>query len=136
MHRALTMLLVFASALSLADDVQARLNYTLHCRGCHLADGRGAPEAVPDFSVNMAHYLHTEGGREYVVQVPGAANAPLSDEQLADVINWIYGNLPVGEIVGEYQPFSSEEVASYRQIPLVNVQESRKVLLQRIRENQ
>ena len=129
-------LLIFASGLLAAADWSdaARLNYTLHCRGCHLSDGRGAPGAVPDFSINMARYLSVEGGREYVVRVPGAANSPLTDQQLADVTNWIYANLPVGPMPEHYTPFSREEVAQYRREPLVNVLESKEELERRIRE--
>ena len=57
----------------------ARQNYILNCQGCHLADGTGFRGKVPKMAGFVGYFLHVDGGREFIVQVPGAANAPISD---------------------------------------------------------
>jgi mono/diheme cytochrome c family protein len=72
-----------------ADDRAAHKNYLLHCSGCHLADGAGAPlYGVPDLRATVPVFLQTPGGRDYLAQVPGVMNAALDDARLAAVMNW------------------------------------------------
>ena len=81
----LTLALGGASAAS-AETPQ--ILYMLQCQGCHLADGTGAPGAVPSLE-GMGRFLSVPGGREYLVRVPGSAQSPLSDLELAEVLNWM-----------------------------------------------
>ena len=65
-------------ALSAAgvDPMQARLNYMLNCQGCHAVDdGRGLND-IPAMADFVGKFLTVDGGRAYLVQVPGSANAP------------------------------------------------------------
>jgi len=61
-----------------AGEQPPLVNYMIHCMGCHLPDGSGNPPEVPDTRGEMGRLLSVEGGREYLVQVPGAAQAPIS----------------------------------------------------------
>ena len=63
-------------------------DYLLHCSGCHQADGAGVPGVVPPLS-GLAPFLATPAGRAYLVRVPGVAQAPLDDERLAALLNWV-----------------------------------------------
>jgi mono/diheme cytochrome c family protein len=113
------------AAPALADAVpQARLDYMLNCQGCHLADGSGHPGRVPDLRRSLAPLLGVEGGREFLLRVPGAATAPLDDARLAAVMNWILGEFAPGAVF----PFSAEEVGRLRAAPLTDVQSLRRVL--------
>ena len=47
-----------------------RVDYMLHCMGCHLTTGEGDPPTVPS-AAKMALFLQVEGGRQYLVRVPG-----------------------------------------------------------------
>ena len=67
-----------------ADDRQARINYMLNCQGCHTPDGSGAPGKVPSLKNFMGNFVQVEGGREFLIQVPGAAQSTLSDAELAE----------------------------------------------------
>ena len=60
-----------------------RILYLLHCQGCHLADGSGKPGAVPPLAAALGRFPGVDGGRAYLVQVPGSAHSPLSDAELA-----------------------------------------------------
>ena len=53
-----------------------RQNYILNCQGCHLPDASGSPGVVPRMNDFIGNFLHVDGGREFIVQVPGSANAP------------------------------------------------------------
>lgn len=85
-------------------------DYMIHCMGCHLADGQGMPPEVPAFDNALSKMADSSRGRAYLVRVPGASQAPLSDGELAAVINWIlssYTNRP-------FRKFSTQEVSNYR----------------------
>ena len=85
-------------------------DYMIHCMGCHLADGQGMPPDVPSFDSRLTQLSATHEGRAYLVQVPGAAQAPISDAELADVLNWILASYTDTR----FTAFSADEVAGYR----------------------
>ena len=112
------------------------VDYMLHCRGCHLADGSGAPGRVPDFRNQVGRYLQVAGGREYLIRVPGSAQSPLDDEALAAVLNWIVEAFGPPEVAGHFEPFDAEEVARHRSAPLVDVEKAREALLEQLERAQ
>lgn len=67
----------------------ARFDYLLHCSGCHLPDGGGAPPEVPSLRGPMGTLVATPEGRDYIARVPEVAQAPLADDALARVLNWV-----------------------------------------------
>ena len=69
-----------------AADSYEEHDYILNCSGCHRMDGSGST-VVPSLQ-NMPELNGKPGAREYWVQVPGAAQAPLSDARLAALMNW------------------------------------------------
>ena len=91
----------------------ARLNYILHCQGCHLPDGSGSPGKVPDMRGEVSQFLTIPGGREYLVQVPGAATSRLSDGELADLLNWLVKTMGPPPPSG-FKPYSQAEVSRLR----------------------
>ena len=132
--RARIALALIAAAFSLAaarpaPGETAQIHYMLQCQGCHLADGTGAPGAVPSFENFVGKFLAVPGGREYLVRVPGSAQSPLSDRELADVLNWIVRAFGPEAIAAAFEPFSAEEVARVRNPPLTDVESVRRGLL-------
>lgn len=97
---------------AMAGEV-AEHDYLLHCAGCHRFDGSGSA-AVPELD-QVAHYAASSGGREYLVRVPGIANAPVSDERLAALLDYVVATFGDGRRTPR---FSGEEVAAYRRRPL------------------
>ena len=75
--------------LSDAARTAARFDYLLHCSGCHLPDGTGAPPEVPSLRGPMGALVATPEGRDYIARVPEVAQAPLGDDALARVLNWV-----------------------------------------------
>jgi mono/diheme cytochrome c family protein len=103
--------LLCASAGAFAD---ARQDYVLNCMGCHLVDGTGSPPAIPRLKDRVGYYLTIPQGREYLVQVPGAANSLLDAGRLARVLNWIVEEFSGASRPQHFQPYDAEEVAEYR----------------------
>jgi len=102
-------------------------DYLLHCSGCHLENGAGSPPAVPDLRLSMSWLAGTEEGRSYLVRVPGASQAPISDAQLSAVINWMLRTYVAQEHA--VKPYTAAEVSRYRKIPLYNPVDLREQLM-------
>ncbi len=105
------------------------LDYTLECEGCHRADGSGTPGSVPALRDSVARLLAIPGGREYLVRVPGVAQAPLDDAALAAVLNWMLDRFDRAHVPAGFAPYGAEEVGRLRKQPLVDVEAVRKRLV-------
>jgi mono/diheme cytochrome c family protein len=120
-------------APSVAAVATPRLQYVLHCAGCHGLDGAGAPAAyVPDLR-RLGAWLRVEGGRDYVMKVPGMRGSGLDDAQLAAVANWMLEHLARDSLPPAHQPFRPDELRRARAEPLVDVAGERRRLLERAR---
>lgn len=113
---AVSVLLLAASAASHADGhYSARTNYTLHCQGCHGADGLGSlPERVPPLANSIGNFLRVSDGRRYLVQVPGVAYAGLDDADLAQLLNYVLERFSAAQLPTEFRPYTAAEVTSVR----------------------
>jgi len=112
-----------------AGNYTVKVNYTLHCQGCHLEDGSGTQGKVPALKNEVGKFLHTEGGREYLIQVPGTSQSPMTDAEIAEVLNWILENFSADQLPADFVPYTTQEVASVRLEPLANVSAVREGLL-------
>ncbi|BAN48078.1 hypothetical protein [Metapseudomonas resinovorans] len=110
-----------------------QFDYMLNCQGCHLPDGSGNPaRQVPAFPGQLGKFLGVPGGREYLVQVPGSALSGLSDEALADVLNWMLETFSAAELPTGFTPYTGAELHAWRQSPPADVERVRRELLERI----
>jgi hypothetical protein len=120
--------LVLAAASSVARADPA-LDWMLHCRGCHGADGAGVGDAVPRLAGEVARFLAVPGGREFLVRVPGVAQSELSDDRLATLLTWLVRRFgPTGPAAAA-PPFTAAEVGRWRREPLVDVAGTRRALV-------
>lgn len=110
------------------------INYMVHCMGCHTSDGSGTSENVPGLKNFMGKFLEVDGGREFLIRVPGAAQSLLSDSDLALLTNWMLISFSAEQLPDSFAPYTAKEVAILRKNPLVNVSESRALLVQRMEE--
>ncbi|MEX2126133.1 MAG: cytochrome c [Woeseia sp.] len=120
---------IAAGSAAYAAEPSPVVNYMLHCMGCHLADGSGSPPDVPDVRGEMGRMLTVDGGREYLVQVPGAAQAPVSDAELAAIVNYMLETFNAETLPENYRPLTGDEVAEWRQHWLPHVAAVRQALL-------
>jgi hypothetical protein len=109
-----------------------RINYILHCQGCHLVDGAGTVDKVPALKNEVGRFLHVPGGREFLIQVPGTSQSALTDAEVAAVLNWILENFSSGQLPADFIPYTTLEISRYRQAPLTNVSAVRAKLMEEI----
>ena len=108
--------LVVVSLFGMAGPTVAdpRGDFLLHCAGCHLADASGAPPYVPSLAGPLGRLVASAEGRDYIARVPGAAQAPISDDALAAVLNWILFEYNRDSLPTSFKPLRGAEVANSR----------------------
>lgn len=103
-------------------------DYVLHCQGCHRPDGGATPESVPALAGQVARFLQVPGGRAYLARVPGVAQAPLGDDAVASLLNWMVSRFDGAHVPVDFAPYRAEEVRALRREPLVDVERTRRRL--------
>lgn len=94
---------------------QAEQDYLQHCSGCHMMDGRGsAQNLVPTMLGSVGHFVRTGGGRVFLIQVAGVAQAPISDQAVADLLNWLLPTFGKADMPAQFTPYTAAEVAVAR----------------------
>ena len=109
-----------------------RIDYMLHCQGCHLEDGAGTFGKVPALKGFVGKFLRVPGGREYLIQVPGSATSIVDDAGLAGILNWIVLEFSPNEAPADFEPYTASEITPLR-VPLTEVIQKRAALLDLIR---
>ena len=128
--------LVVGATAAAADGAEinpdrARINYMLNCQGCHLPAGEGVGD-IPQMQNFVGNFLKVPGGRAFLVQVPGSANAALDDAALAELLNWMLLEISAAQLPEDFKPYTAAEVGHYRTSPLSDVNAVRLPLIQKI----
>lgn len=105
-------LLLGAAAPAARADPE--VDYLLHCSGCHMPDGSGLDQVVPTLHDVIGRIVAEPEGRAYIVRVPGVSQAPISDEKLTDVINWMLAEFSSETLPDDFEPFTVSEVGRSR----------------------
>jgi len=103
--------LLLAGAIAGADP---RSDYLLHCAGCHQPNGRGLPPEVPSLVGPLGAIASSTEGRDYLARVPGASQAPLTDDELAAVLNWILAEFNGDTLPEDFRPLKGKEIGMSR----------------------
>jgi hypothetical protein len=82
---------------------------------------------VPAIRTTLLAFAGMPAGRQFLVQVPGAAQSTLSNAELAELLNWMIENLSMDP--GRFTRFTEKEVADYRTQVIVDVRATRTRLL-------
>jgi hypothetical protein len=123
----LCLLGVGSGPAAVAHDVET--NYRLYCMGCHVHDGSGLEGKVPSVRATLVPLAQRPAGRQFLVQVPGVAQSPLSNADVAALLNWMVLNLADAPAPQNIAAFTEDEVARYRSERLVSVRATRARLL-------
>ena len=109
-------LLLIAMPFAHADP---KVDYLLHCSGCHMPDGTGLSNVVPTLHDVIGRMVAEPEGRDYIVRVPGASQAPINDEKLAEVLNWMLTEFSSKTLPENFKPLTVKEVkrARRQQLP-------------------
>jgi len=119
------LLLVVLTATTTWSKPPPEQDFMLYCMGCHQRDGSGLSGRVPSLR-GADRFLRPAGGRAYLVRVPGVANAGLSNERLAALLNWV-----LAEFGGsEFRHYTAEEVGPLRAKPFINPAAARKAVFE------
>ena len=122
-----------AVSLSIALSANAGSNttrpefesYVLHCSGCHRIDGSGVAGVAPDLR-EIGVLLQSDAGRAYLGRVPGVAQAPLGDRELARLLNWVLTE--IAQTTPD-PPYSAKEIGTLRAKPLRDPLAARRELI-------
>ena len=106
----------------------------LQCQGCHKANGGGIEGSVPDLRTFGKLLLAVPEGRQFYVSVPGSANSPLTDQELAEVLNFIVSDIldDAEDQADSLSRFTGDEIARYRSLKIPDVLERRKELVKSV----
>jgi cytochrome c553 len=117
------------------DAGSPRMNFLLHCSGCHGQDGSGSPSSgVPTMRGTLGHFLKAQDGREFLIQVPGTAQSSLSHAETAELANWLLKTFSPQEVPANTPPYTTAEVARLRGSPLADAPGRRAEIVQRLKE--
>jgi hypothetical protein len=123
---------VGASALERPESASnVAQNYLLFCGGCHGDAGTGVPHKVPALAGKVGRFLRVEGGREFLLRVPGVANSQLSPGAVAAVMNLCLEKFTSPLERSGVAPYTAGEVQQARRQPMISVERTRQVLLTR-----
>ena len=110
---ALQTLLAFADGSAIQAN-EPRIDYLLHCGGCHGMAGQGSPPVVPSLRVDSGLLASVPGGRDYLIRVPGSAQSRLDDAALARVLTWMLRSFSADTLPKNFKPFTALEVGRGR----------------------
>ena len=122
-------------ALSLhAQPLSPKNHFILRCVGCHGPDGSGSEKGgIPDFNGYVGAFSYLPEGRLYLMHVPGVVGSGLSDQEIADVMNYLMHEWGGASMDDTYQPFSEHEVQSLRAQPLKDVVDYRRKVVEKLK---
>lgn len=135
----LSAILFCVSKIVLAGDKpysdQGRIDYILHCSGCHAQDGRGLEhKGIPALKDQVGYFLRTDGGRAYLMQIPGLLSAGMPDARAADVTNYILARFAGASLPENFVPYTPDEAKRYRETRPADIPGKRKLLAAELRE--
>ncbi len=135
----ITCLLLLATLLSArsfaAGAASGRVDYVLHCSGCHAFDGRGLEhKGIPALKDQIGYYLRSEEGRAFLMQVPGLLSAGMSDERAAAVTNYIVLRFAGASLPESFTPYTAAEAKRYRESRPANIPATRRALVAKLLE--
>jgi hypothetical protein len=115
---------VATSSARAADDrlepfTRSQWIYLERCGGCHGIQGHSAPKLVPSLQGQVGYFLCIPEGRDYLIRLPSVAAAPISNEALADLMNFVVFDLGGAAGLGERERrYTDREVSALRERPL------------------
>lgn len=111
-----------------------RQHYMQLCIGCHQRNGEGLPQGgVPPLSGNVGYFVRSAQGREFLIQVPGVAQAALDDRGVAELLNWVLAYFGPPLLPNDFRPYTADEVTTYRAIRPADISAARSAVVADLR---
>lgn len=109
----------------------AASNYLLRCAGCHGLDGAGViTGGIPPFPGFIDAFFKDEESRLYLMHVPGVISASLTDQEIAEVMNYVLDRWSNPDHGATY--FTAAEVTHLREQPVPDVVLLRRSITERL----
>ena len=108
-------LAALAVTLGVTTLTPVQATYLERCGGCHGIQGHSAPGAVPSLRGQVSYFLCFPEARAYLVRLPSLASSPLTDDELAQLMNFVVFDLGGAS---NQRRYSAEEVSELRSRPL------------------
>jgi mono/diheme cytochrome c family protein len=115
------------TGLHLEPMPRAARIYAENCQGCHGPRGVSVTE-IPTLAGRIGYFARIPEGRRYLMQVPNVALNPSSDEDIANMMNWLLDTYSRAQLPNDFQPYSTEEVARLRKARIDVAAERRRVI--------
>ncbi|WP_046535744.1 c-type cytochrome [Dechloromonas sp. CZR5] len=131
--------IVAMAAALLASPVMAaggspKVNYMLHCSGCHGPDGAGNPGVgIPDMRGSIGHFPKAKYGRDFLIQVPGTSQTSMTDAEVAVMMNWMLQQFSAAEVPIGTLPYTEQEVRQLRANRLADVPGRRAAIISELK---
>lgn len=110
-----------------------RMNYLHYCAGCHLEDGSGKPShGIPNMRGVLGQFLRVDGGREFIVKVPGVSHTPLADSDIAALMNWLLDGIAQPSKPPDAPPYTAAEITRLRSERMVDIPATRRQIVERL----
>lgn len=139
---ATTIALTGAGAAQAAGEAQRlasnghtpHMNFLHYCAGCHLPDGSGKPsKGIPNMQGVLGQFLRVEGGRAFIIKVPGVSHSPLGDGDVAALINWLLDGIAQPSTPPNTPPYTAAEVTRLRSERMVDIPRTRREIAERLK---
>ena len=75
-----------------------------------MPDGTGLTDVVPTLHDTMGRIVTEPEGRSYIIRVPGVSQAPINDEKLTEVLNWMLAEFSSDTLPENFKPLTIKEV--------------------------
>jgi mono/diheme cytochrome c family protein len=109
--------------------------YAENCQGCHGPAGVSVTE-IPTLAGRIGYFARIPEGRRYLMQVPNVALNPSSDEDIANMMNWLLKAVSRAQLPDDFKPYSGEEVAQLRRARIDVAADRRRVIEQLVAAKQ
>jgi hypothetical protein len=81
----------------------------------------------------LGYFLRSDAGRAFLVQVPGTSSAPLTDREVAELLNWMLARFSPAEVPASAAPYTESEVTVLRARRMDDVAAIRARVVQELR---
>ncbi len=126
-----TMNFALANEDLLINSERAKVNYQLRCQGCHTPNAMGN-RSVPQMKNVLGVFMNSAEGREYLIRVPGVANAFLTDAELSELMNWVLLEFAGNSLPESWQAFNEDEISQLRARPFFDPLSARATVLRNL----
>jgi len=89
---------------------------------------------VPALAGSIGHFMKTPEARNFLPQAPGIMTSGLNDRDVQALMNWMVPALAGPSLMGEFQPYSQDEIARSRKTKPDDFFVARKAIAQKLKD--